>query len=695
MEKAIEIILPYEDAQLHVPVWACEEDSVDFRSDAYRAARCTMSFAATELKAFLARTLSDYQIVFSCQKSRSRICIELAIVNPASLDGSFSLVPTDCGLRIHGVGRPGVLYGVYELLRMQGWRWYGFGADGEVSPEPTESLVFPDGIEDYTPSMSFGRGFDFEGMSLDSVDLYLWMARNRMSVAGYRPGTAPLCSKLGLTAKTGGHIFEWLLDPDRVTSSGRTLWEDHSDWYGLPADGNRRKDRALNIQLCVSRPDMIEFAGDELVRLLKGEWSGAGRIDIWGFDTWGSVCMCPECSEIGNGTDHALHFLAELRNAVNRAVAEGKLDHNVTLVMCSYEGTATLSAPTKEIPQVLIDSGDCVVFYPIKRCYRHTLLDPDCNRNLIYSGALRDWCRLNPNMPIVLGEYYNVSKFEDLPLLFTRTMAQDIKDYHKLGVRGLTYMHVPLVNWATRTLTQCLYTQLLWDVDTDVEVFVSEYFKGFYGPYSGQMRRVYSHIEKAWELVASWRAWGPSVLTSLQSWDGAKPDKPLEVDDHLNTSDEAIQNGLESLSHLEDVLALVDECYAQEQVCMAQKMMVPDAPAVNPVQARELEQANAYAKRLGEDMRLLLYGRDTMALMTLMLQYHQALFEDDKALSDITWSRIKELSQRMDSYYIPICYDYPGPGLHCKDALTRTQLRDVIYRCLKNINLYTEPQAIE
>lgn len=40
-----------------------------------------------------------------------------------------------------------------------------------------------------------------------------------------------------MTFNVGGHIFETIVAPDRVMPSGKTLWEECPQWYGLPASG--------------------------------------------------------------------------------------------------------------------------------------------------------------------------------------------------------------------------------------------------------------------------------------------------------------------------------------------------------------------------------------------------------------------------------------------------------------------------
>jgi len=353
----------------------------------------------------------------------------------------------------------------------------------------------------------------------------------------------------------------------------------------------------------------------------------------------------------------------------------------VRLATCAYEGTATVDGPSRPVPPNLIRAGDLASYYPINRCYQHDLADAACAVNARYTAALRSWFAQQPALPVCAGEYYNVSKFEDLPLLFTARIAHDLTRYRALGASGMTYMHVPMVNWGVRTLTQALYAQLAWDVETDVEAFLDDYFADWYGPHAPHLRQAYDLIERAWLAIADWRAWaGRSVLSQLLAWDGARPTRPLAMDNHFATPENAVASGRASVGLMRQALALIEEARAAERQAVRNAASATGA-AVNPVEARRLEQLNRYEGRLGEDWRSLRYGIDVMALMAELVAYHDALRAADGAAAEAAWSLVESAAALLDSYYVPIGYEWPGPGLESKDGLTRSQLRDVIRRC--------------
>lgn len=676
----ISIVLPYAEVSSSVHVWAHEETQIDFLHDEEKAARCTLAFAAEELKAYLQKTLSE-AIISICSVPDGDKIIFLEIEEETAKAGEYSWILEDYGLTIRGRGRNGLLYGVYDFLRLQGWRWYAPGKEGEIAPLPADALVIPDKDQVRTPSMVLGRGFHLPWVSKQSADLWIWMARNRMNVVPYRAETGPLGQKLGMTFRNGGHIFENILDPERVLPGGRKLWDVHPDWFGMPASGEKQRENAQKTQFCVSSPALLEFLGKELIARLATDWVNADQIDIWGFDTWGSTCSCEECRTLGNGSDHALHLLSALRSAIDEAVEKGILDHNVKLIVCAYEGTCTIGGPQHEIPSNLLRAGDMVGFYPILRCYDHDFFDATCDRNCRYSESLAGWMGRKDALPMIIGEYYNVSKFVDLPVMLTQRIRADIPAYYQRGVRAMTYMHPPLSNWGLRTLTQLLYAALIWDVTTDTEALKNEYFDNWYGEYADAAREIYARTEEAWQYCADWRAWNVnSVLTSLLRWDGTPPETQVEYNNHLKNDALAADSGKKSLKLMESTL---DQLFRVRQslLCRSAEQKQQISRAVNPEELERERTGDPRELRIGEDIRGITYGRDVMRIMTALVGYREALRRNAKTEADHLWKEVAETADILEGYVVPMDYQKPGPGLFCKDALARSQVGGVLTRC--------------
>ena len=679
----INIIVPFKDAAAKTKIWAFSEKRINFSCEIEAAARCTISFAAVELKKHLDETLSNADIRFVENKETNVFSVELAVKDYRTRKDSYSLIPIQNGIRIEGVGRTGVLYGIYEFLKMQGWKWLAPGPMGTYAPVMRDDLILPDSALHFSTPSYLGRGFSLDGQLNESEELALWMARNRLNIYAARPNTCALMHKLGFTLRQGGHIFESMLDPDYVLSDGRSLWEAHQDWFGTPESGIKTKATAQETQFCVSQPDCLDFLSERLLDKIMHEWHDADEINVWGFDTWGSICTCEKCKSLGNGADQNFYMLSHFRDYMNRAYEEGRLDRKIRMILCAYEGTSTLCPPVHPIPQNVIDAGDYCLFATIVRCYAHFFDDSECSYNREYCEEYRRWNALKNRIPMMVLEYYNVSKFEDLPLLFSKSMPHDFRFYTSCGGAGYNYMHIPMVNWGVRALTQMLYAELSWDPYVDTEALTDSYFVTRYGFYADRMRKIYAKIEDASRYISSWRAWKfRSLLTAFHNWNGRIPDKPLQVDDHFGSPEQFEQIGEKTEATLLFALAELNEIVREEKHNV-QHIQSSTATAVNPAQLRQSQQNAQLIFNLTEDLRGLIYGVDTLQVMLYTGKYYNALYAKDFVRAGNMWAEIERVEARLESYYMPATYSADYLALISKDGLARAQMKEVLARCRK------------
>lgn len=658
----VNLKLPYENAARLWHVWAHEEESIDFRRDGARALRCTMSFAAEELEEYLTKLGHTVTVGEEAE-------LTLALTAAEGDAETFRFENRPGEFEIHGFGRPGILYGVYEFLERQGVRWYSFTEDFVPAGQ---ALLLP---EDETVVYENAglRGFQAEGPLKECEQLYLWMARNRMNVSASKPHTAAFQRKLCMVFQAGGHIFEGFLHPRNRTPEGELFLTAHRDWYGVGPE-TLTEDSALRRQFCTSNPELTEYLCDVLLDKVKGSWSDGDLILVWGFDTWGKSCECEKCRRLGNGSDKFLKFASALRERTDRALASGELDHAVRYDFCAYEGTNTLEAPENGVPENLRTSGDVVAYYPILRCYAHPIDDPSCSRNRIYAQTIPGW----KDIPVMLGEYYNVSKFEDLPLLFTATMQRDFRYYRAGCMKGMLYMHLPMHDWGVKTLTQTEFCALSRNADTDVEALLEKYFADLYGVYAADVRKAYDKIEEATRFSASWRAWMKgSILTDLVSWDGKRPAEPLADDGHF--FGKAAGQGLRESGLLDEALRDLREIRRRAEAAYRGGNGGVTA-AVNPAELRRRGEEEKLLLRLSEDIRGVRYGADTWRIVALFTDYYERLYrgEDTEEL----WNKIDTLANAMEEYLYCLTYDDPKPGIITRSALDRAQVQKLYYRCL-------------
>jgi len=666
----INIVIPYDNGDKLYKVWAHDELNVDFESDSFGAARCTVCFAAEELCSYLEQM--GYE---SCVIGQKGDGVNIILSQNGAEGEEFDISRDGNDVYLMGNGRIGTLYAAYDLLEAQGIRWY--------SPENTyipagDEFIFPE-CKHYKYDMPNGRGFHFEQLSKESVNFILWMAHNRLNVHLCHANSKKLQQKLGFIFQNGGHIFTDMLDPHNITSDGRTYLEAHKDWYGK-RDGEITYNNAQHVQFCATNKGLLRELGKIFVNKLKNEWKDADVCEMAGFDTWGASCNCEKCRALGNGADMTLYYASSVRESINRAYESGELNRKVRLKVSAYEGTDSMNPPTKPVPQNLIDAGDFLIYSPILRCYAHDIDDENCSHNVFYKRSLEGW--LKTGIDVEVNEYYNVSKHEDLPLLFTKRLKNDLKYYINNGVKASIYMHVPLTEWGVRTLTQYLYAAILRNRDCDVDTQVEKYFSDLFGDNAAEVKNCYEMVESASEYIYSWRGWGNTILTHLIDWNGCKSDGHIGKGTHLEGIEE--QDGSRVLSLIEKALDGLRKIKKKELSSLKSEMLDGSSKAVNPVELRKLMSGPKMLLKLEEDIRGLMYGRDVYEFTLLCVQYYNAL-RDGKSTDEI-FERMSVLADILSGYTIGAIPEAYEPGIVLPDAFKRSQLRTLYYRIVANRN---------
>lgn len=429
-------------------------------------------------------------------------------------------------LLIAGGSRVGTLYGVYDFLHRLGVRWYAPGeANEEVPRRPWDGLPELDIREE--PAFLL-RGFHAWEDRGDE-DFLLWMARNRLNYWCVEQSQKPLLHKVGILLAGGGHIltFRYLnpkapypydhplfigdegkpqdpypLSPDYRSDANKdgvlSYFEAHPEWYGL--HGGKRSDNIRGDggdNFCTSNEGALrEWMKNAIADLAEGNYRDADIINAWTLDG-GRWCECPSCIALGTPTDRNLLLVHRFAQEIKKAQAEGRVQRRVRLLFLVYADV--LAPPTRPLPKDF-DYEMCIAtFFPIVRCYVHTLDDPRCPTNSRYHQALHKWA-FDPDRhyrgQICIGEYYNVSGYKCLPLCLMTTMRHDIPYYHRLGARYFHYMHVTTCNWGNKALTNWQMARQLWDPQTDCEALWRDYFEGRYGPAGPLMRRFYEGLER-------------------------------------------------------------------------------------------------------------------------------------------------------------------------------------------------------
>jgi len=425
-----------------------------------------------------------------------------------------------------GNDRAGTLYAVYDFLERLGVRWLGPGEVNEEVPATLPDPLPEINVVDWPRFQT--RGF-WAWEDRGNPEFFDWMARNRMNLWTSAQSDIANLKKRCLQLTCGGHQHtERFLNPaapysydhpkfkgdegkpkDHYATSGEsrgdanddgvlTYAEAHPEWYGWRG-GKRITDLRANVNFCTSNRDAVaELTGNLAQDLVGGEWRTADSVNFWTLDG-GKWCECERCVALGTPTDRNLLLVHAVRQAIRRAMAEGRLQRNVSVAFLAYADV--VDPPTRPLPRDF-DYENCVAtFFPIVRCYVHRFDDPRCTEyNAPYQKRYWGWA-VDPNRhyrgQIFIGEYYNVSGYKNLPILFYRTMPNDIRYFYQTGARHMHYMHAPTGNWGPRALTNYELAKLLWNPDVDAAALLDDYFKKRYGAADLLMRRFYESLERA------------------------------------------------------------------------------------------------------------------------------------------------------------------------------------------------------
>ncbi len=509
---------------------AAAEAGIDDWSEASAAARaCTESFAALELRRFLARAtgLDPAGITLARPDALPRTGDVFVLSSSATNPLLASLLPrrpnriigapdgfTVRALRrggrsvfvIAGNSRTGTLYGTYAFLETLGLRFYDLGDSGVVVPAPP---IHPPKRIDLVEAPRFRtRGFwAFEPRG--NRDFFLWMARNRMNLWTAEESDAAFLHKLGVRLTGGGHRVEAdYLDPrappDSTTRSSR--FATHPEWYGL-IGGTRRADITgeTGTNFCTSNAGARAAFAHGLVRdVIDGRLRQADVIELWPLDG-GRWCECGACSTQGSPTDRWLDVVASVSAELRAARTAGQLRRPIELMAPAW--LETLAPPTRPVSPDLDPETCTIAFVPYFRCYAHALADSSCtdlNRRLrlAYDGWATAPKRYYTG-PLAIGECYNVSWVRSLPIVYARAMGADLPWYSRNGASEVFYMHAPTRLWGAWTLDHAVFARLLWSPEVSADAVVAEFARREFGDVAESMRAYYWSLERATENITA------------------------------------------------------------------------------------------------------------------------------------------------------------------------------------------------
>ncbi len=371
----------------------------------------------------------------------------------------------------------GTRYAVIEFLHSHGVRWFMPGQMGEIIPNMSTITVSPINI---TQSPDF------------PVRNFWEHSRGNM---------ASECDEWKIHNKMNPHSVEVFGVPSDGSVAGllpKEQFVDHPEWFALNKDGTRNKDHP-----CMTSEPMIKH----FINSIKANARKGRAVTAFAPVDGNPRCWCENCAKIGNCFDG---FGANNRDPepeysisnewfyfVNRILTEVNKEFPDHII--ATNGYANRDIPPEMPPEIKFNPSQnlTVMFANICACTIHAYDDPKCWQMHRQGQMIRQWCKLSDKVWIYNYNYTMlVHKGTITPMV--HRIRKNIPLLKQWGVIG--FFDQDEADWAlTGIPTRLVRARLEWDVETDVDAVLDDFFDKWFGNASSPMKAYYDALENAFE----------------------------------------------------------------------------------------------------------------------------------------------------------------------------------------------------
>lgn len=448
-------------------------------------------FAATELQTYVER-ISGARLEFS---AAGRPAIDIAVdgsLKPRLGEDGFAISIGPEGVQLHGATGVAAVYAVYAFLEEHlGCRWF-FPIDlGEDIPQ-RKTIRLSAFQKQYRPSFRF--------RSIGNIQHGEWDFKNRLS-EGLKIGNRSYSKVWGVA-----HTFYRLLPMEEY-------WETHPEYYSFNK-GKRSgpiKQATHGPNICTSNRDAIREVARRIGTMFDRD-PYLIMITLGPNDGLQYFCECDACRALDEpgrewrGPAQRSQWRGQLSrrltifyNEVSRLVRETHPDRLLKIMVYSwYQEPPTDKSLVFEdnVLTMLTHSGNPSNYeklYP--SCYNHPLTDPACRPNRErFVPALKGWAERSKRLGIY--EYYDKASVCETLFPIVHTIRRDLPYYHSQGVEYF-YTQGQWKNSGAMGLNYYVTAKLLWDVETDVDALLADFYERYYRQAAGPMRQFHELLEEA------------------------------------------------------------------------------------------------------------------------------------------------------------------------------------------------------
>ena len=414
-------------------------------------------FIATQLRYYISRiTTAPFEIM-----TNGDDCGIYISLDKSYSDDEFSLETQGDKLFIKG-GKRGVIYGGYELLESLGCRFF----TPECEKIPTIiNLELPDINKHEKPVFEY-RETDYHNTTKYSYK-YATMCRVNGS-SNKIPEFLGGHTSYALFA----HSFGILVPPEEH-------FAEHPEYYAL-VDGKRDAGDHTEWQLCLSNPDIVPIAVENIRKILK-ENPDKKIVSISQNDNV-NPCQCEECQKIDKEEGSPVGAIIRFVNKIAEILEPEFPDVMFDLLAYSY------SRPASHLTKVR--HNVCVRLCASRTCYAHSFekcIDrshatprPDGTAT-IFIEDLKEWSRICERLYI--WDYTSNFPLYLMPFPNWRVLQPNLQTLAQHNVKGVFEEANRAENGGTdfNELRNYLLCKLMWNPYCDIDAHRKEFMEYFYG----------------------------------------------------------------------------------------------------------------------------------------------------------------------------------------------------------------------
>ena len=360
----------------------------------------------------------------------------------------------------------GLCQGVYGLLTdHMDCHWFlpsHLGEEIVVPEDRTVALPRSDALR--APSF-----FSSRGMSWNQA--LTWDHRNR--------------SVINRGRMSYGHSWHGYINADQYP------YDKFPNYYARNRDGSIRKfDRvSTHTNFCTTNPEVLDIVAQKANQALSDSNAIVTSLDP---NDVAPMCLCDRClaldksygvtSENGRkATDRLLHFSKQIYDRLD----EKNKNKYLGILIYGYQKELPVSAKPHPYHTGLICNE------PWSFDHTRPFNDPTSTRNKRFHHLLKGWGALLTQLGFY--DYYGHWAYWG-PWGVIHKLREDLPAFRDLG--GTYVMIESQPNFAIHGLNLYIASQLIWNVEADVDLLLEELFTKFYGPAAGPMRNYWLTIER-------------------------------------------------------------------------------------------------------------------------------------------------------------------------------------------------------